>query len=79
MCAGTVVEPAGRDLGRDRLDHLEVEVGGLEAERRLLGPHQHVGEDRNGVAPLDHAMDVAQRLQQLGALDGDLHGEPPRC
>ena len=74
MCAGTVVEPAGETSAGDRLDDLEIEIGGLQAQRRLLGPDQHVGEDRNGVAPLDHAMHVAQRLQQLCALDGDLHG-----
>ena len=66
MCAGTVVEPAGATSAGDRLDHLEVEIGRLQARAcRLLGADQHVGEDRNGVAPLDHAMHVAQRLQEL--------------
>ena len=67
---------AGADLGRDRLGHFEVEIGGLEGKLGLLGPDQHVGEDRNRVAALDHAMDVAQRLQQLCAFDRDLHDEP---
>src|SRR5262249_45443040 len=35
--------------------------------------HQHVGEDRYGVAALDHAMDMAERLQQRCAFDGDFH------
>ena len=48
----------------------------FKASFDLLGPEQHVGEDRNRVAPLDHAMDVAERLQQLGAFDGDLHVGP---
>jgi len=67
MGAGTVV---------DGLDHLEVEVGRLERELGALGADQHVGENRNGVAPLDHAMHVGQRSQELGALDRDLHAEP---
>jgi hypothetical protein len=39
----------------------------------VFGADQHVAEDRNGVAALDHAMDVAQRFQELRAFDGDLH------
>ena len=61
------------DLGRDRIGHFEVEVGGLEAELGAVGAHVHVGEDRNRVAPLHHAVDVTQRLQQFGPLDGDFH------
>ena len=30
-------------------------------------------QDRDGVAPLDHAMHVAQRLQEVRAFDSDLH------
>jgi hypothetical protein len=64
----------GSDLGRNRLDHLQVEIGGLQVERRFFRAHQHVGEDRNGVTALHHAMHVAQRLQEFCALDGNLHG-----
>jgi hypothetical protein len=40
---------------------------------RVLGAQQDVAEDRNCVPPLDHAMDVTQRFQELRAFDGDLH------
>ena len=63
----------GRGFRRQRLRHLEVEVGGFQRQPGALGADQHVAQDRNGVAALDHAMDVAQRLQELRALDGDLH------
>src|SRR5260370_21173153 len=39
----------------------------------MLGGHQHVAQGRNGIASFDHAMDVAKRLQELRAFDGDLH------
>ncbi len=64
---------AGCGFRRQRLGHLEVEVGGFERQPRVLGADQHVAEDRNGVAAFDHAMDVAQRFQELRAFDGDLH------
>ena len=64
---------AGGGFSGQRFGHLEVEVGGLQRQPRVFGADQHVAEDRNGVAALDHAMDVAQRLQQLRAFDGDLH------
>src|SRR6185295_5457559 len=64
-------------LGGDGFGDFQIEVGRLEAELRLLRLDQHVGENGYRVAALDHAMDVAQRLQQVGALDGDLHGRNP--
>ena len=64
---------ARRHLGGDAVDDFEIEVGGLQAELALLGLDQHIGQDRDGVAPFDHAVDVAQRLQQFGTLDGDFH------
>ena len=70
--AGTVVAPAwatsaGADSVASRSRSVLLSVSGLA---RL---DQHVGEDRDGVAPFDDAMDVAQRLEQGGSLDGDLH------
>jgi hypothetical protein len=56
---------AGARLGGDRLDHFEIEIGGLQGQGRAVGPDQHIGQDRNGIAPLNHAVDVAQRPQQL--------------
>ncbi len=64
---------AGRGLRRQRFGHLEVEVGRLQRQPGVFGADQHVAENRDGVAALDHAMDVAQRFQQLRAFDGDLH------
>ena len=37
------------------------------------GAQQHVAEDRYCVTTFDHAVDVAKRLQELRAFDGDLH------
>ena len=67
--------PAGAGFGRDRVGHFEIEVGGLQAEFRTVSANEHIGEDRNGVAPLHRAMHVAKRFQQFGALYGDLHRE----
>ena len=69
-------DAARRDLAVDRLDHLEIEIGRLERKLCALGADQHVGENRDGVAPLDHAVDVGERSQELGALDRDLHAGP---
>jgi hypothetical protein len=51
---------AGSGFGRQRLRHLEIEVGGLQRQFGVFGAHQHVAEDRDGVAALDHAMHVAE-------------------
>ncbi|MFK4607304.1 hypothetical protein ABIF57_006756 [Bradyrhizobium diazoefficiens] len=53
--------------------HLEVEVGRLQRQFRVLGPDQHIAEDRNRIAALDHAVDMAQRFQELRAFDRNLH------
>jgi hypothetical protein len=68
--------PARRHLGGDGLGHFEIEIGGLEGQLRFVGLDQHIGQNRDRVAPLDHAMDVAQRLQQSRAFDSDLHAGP---
>ena len=47
----------GGDFGR-----LQVEVGRLQFELAVLGLDQHIGEDRDRVAPLDDAVNVAERL-----------------
>ena len=46
----------------------------VSAQLAVVGLDQHVGEDRDGVAPLDHALHMAERLQEGGAFDGELHG-----
>src|SRR5262249_17905978 len=67
----------GADLGGDRLGDLDIEVGRFEGELRFLRLDQHVGENWNGIAPLDHAVDMAERLQQRCAFDGDFHVSIP--
>ena len=64
---------ARADLGGERLGDLEIEVGRLEGEPRLICLDQHIGQDRYRVAALDDTVDVAERLQQRCAFDGDFH------
>ena len=64
---------AGGGFGGERFGDFEIEVGGFQAEARLVGADQHVAEDRNRIPPFDHAVNVAQRFQELRALDGNLH------
>jgi hypothetical protein len=61
------------DHGRCRLGDFEIEIGRLHVERRALGLQQHIRQDRNGVAALDHAMHMVQRLEEIGTLEGDTH------
>ena len=62
-----------RGLGGDGVGDFKIEIGRLQAERRALGAQQHIGENRNGVAPLDRAMHMPERAQQLGTLNSDFH------
>ena len=48
------------DLGRHGLDDLEVEVGRLQRQLAAFGAEKNVRQNRDGVAPLDHAVDVAE-------------------
>ena len=64
---------AGSGFRGERLRHLEIEVGRLQRQFGVFGADQHIAEDRDGVAAFDHAVDMAQRFQELRALDGDLH------
>ena len=57
------------DRGRHAVDDLHVEVGRLQRQLVALGAQEHVGEDRDGVAPLDDAMDVVERLQEVRPFD----------
>jgi len=73
----------GRDLALDvhlglgLVDHLHVQVGGGERQAVAPGAQQHVGQDRNGVATLDHALDVPQGPEKRGSFDGQLHMVSP--
>ena len=49
----------------------------LKARLRAVGLDQHVGQDRDRVAPLHHAMYVAKGFQQIRAFNRDLHGQTP--
>ncbi|KAF0120219.1 MAG: hypothetical protein FD148_3590 [Methylocystaceae bacterium] len=76
------------DLRRGLLGNLQIEIGGLERQRAVLGGQQHVRQDRNGRASLHHAVNMAERPQQRRSLNRDLHrrkirillrrGRPPR-
>ncbi|MEZ0058327.1 hypothetical protein ABIF26_003835 [Bradyrhizobium elkanii] len=48
----------GSGFGGQGLRHLEVEVGRFQRQFGALGADQHVAEDRDGVATLDHAVNV---------------------
>jgi hypothetical protein len=61
------------DIGGDPLGRLEVEIRALQRQFAVTCFDQHIGEDRNGVAPLDDAMHVPKRFKQDRTLDGDLH------
>ena len=61
-------------VGRDGFDDLDVQIGGGELQRALGRLDHHVREDRDGVAPFDDALNMAQRLQKSAAFDVDFHG-----
>src|SRR5262249_28715633 len=67
---------AGVDLGCQSFGDFEIEIGSLQGELGNLGTQQHIGENWNRVATLDHAMHMGQRLEQVGAFDRNLHAEP---
>ncbi len=65
------------DVGLDRLDDLEVEVGRHQPEAAALGRlDQDVGEDRDRVPPLHHGLDVAEALEERCPFDRRLHRVP---
>ena len=61
------------DVGCNQFGRLKVEIGALQREFPVACLDQHIGEDRDGVAPLDDAMHVPKRFKQDRTLDGDLH------
>src|SRR4029434_1648368 len=63
-------------LGCGRVCNLKIKIGRLETQFAPFGFHEDVGENWNSVAPLDHAMDVAQRLQKLSKLCSNFHEKP---
>jgi hypothetical protein len=88
--ADDLVEGVGRggdlalalDPGRRLVGDLHVEIGGRERHGLSVGREQHVGQDGDGVAPLDHALHMPERLQQRRPLDRQLHSSvqvPAAC
>jgi hypothetical protein len=58
----------------DAFVDLQIEIGRHELQTALGGRlDQHVGQDRNGIAPLDHRLDVAEPLEEGCAFDRRLH------
>ena len=65
------------DAGGDLLVDLEIKVGRHQLDRAVRRRFDHhVRQDRNGIAPLDHGLDVAQALQQGCAFNRRLHKLP---
>lgn len=64
-------------LGLGLVHHLHVEIGGGERQAVAPGAQQHVRQDRNGVAALDHALNVPEGFQERGTFDGQLHVVSP--
>ncbi len=62
-----------RNLRADALADLALEIRRLEHQRVAGRLQQHVGQDRDGRAPLDDAGDMAQRSEQFTAFDHELH------
>ena len=85
--AHDVVEHMGRHgggpfalgAGRHRLHQLHVEVGGGELQLVVPRGEQDVGQDGNGVAPLDHARHVGERLGKAWLVDGQPHALIDTC
>src|SRR5262249_21504967 len=72
--------------GGHRLDQLHVEVGRSKLKLVVARREEDVGEDRDGVPPLDHARHMAKRLGKGWFFYGKPHGRPlsricasPRC
>ena len=80
--ADDLVQGGGRGGGAARagdlhpghlLDHRDFHVGRGQLQHAVLGREQHIGQDGDGVAALDHALDMRQRLDQDRPFDRELH------
>jgi hypothetical protein len=62
---------------RFRLLHdLHIQIGRRQAGEPVLRPDQHIGEDRNRVAPFHDGLHVSEGFQERGALNRQLHLSP---
>jgi len=61
----------------DALDDFEVHVGRAQRQAAsptgALGAQQHIRQNRDGGAPLDDALHMAQRRQERRPFDGEIH------
>src|SRR5262249_62043624 len=60
--------------GGHRLDQLHVEVGRSKLKLVVARREEDVGEDRDGIPPLDHARHMAKRLGKGWFFYGKPHG-----
>src|SRR5262245_38213862 len=63
------------DIGDDRFDDLDVEIGGGKAYFAGTRLDEDVGQYRYGIAPLDLALHMRQRLEKCRAVDRHAHLE----
>ena len=69
----------GAGHGRRGLGHLDIEVGRPEVQPGIRRRHQHIGQNWIGIAPLDDAMDMAKRFQQMVAFERYFHFHYSLC
>ena len=74
VTADTVVDPPRSTMAGALVDHLDVQIGGAEHDVVAVGLDQHVGQDRNGVAPFDDGLRLGDGLQKRGTFDAEFHG-----
>jgi hypothetical protein len=67
------------DFGRHRVDDGQIHVGRSQRQPPFSGLDQDVGENRDGIAPLDGRLHVGQCLEQRSAFNGQLHGISTWC
>ena len=65
--------PAAHDVGAYGLHHFDIEIRRRQRQRSLLGMQQHIGQDRDRIAPLDDALHMVQRFEKACPFDGDAH------
>ncbi len=62
-----------RHLGLDGLDNLNIEVGRCQRYGLALGVKKDIRQDRNCIAPFDHACHVVKSLQKRISFDNQPH------
>ena len=62
------------DIGGEAFRDFKIKIGGPELEVSIGGLQQDIGQDRDGVAPFDDAVHMAQRLEKRRSFESDFHG-----